>query len=103
MECYANNDKRYAIILAGGDGNRLSSLTSKISGQQMPKQFCSLMGETAMLEQTYRRVSLSVRPERIFVVLNRAHERFYAQLLDGTPAQNLVIQPCNRRFAREGS
>ena len=99
MECYANSDKRYAIILAGGDGNRLSSLTCKISGQQIPKQFCNLMGETAMLEQTCQRVSLSVRPKRIFVVLNRAHERFYAQLFDDTSAQNLVIQPCNRDTA----
>ncbi|MFZ0889589.1 MAG: sugar phosphate nucleotidyltransferase [Candidatus Binataceae bacterium] len=99
MECHGNNDQRYAIILAGGDGNRLSSLTCKISGQRIPKQFCNVIGETAMLEQTCRRVSLSVRPDRISVVLNRAHERFYGQLLDDTPSQNLVIQPCNRDTA----
>jgi mannose-1-phosphate guanylyltransferase len=39
------NPKRlHAIILAGGDGTRLRALTSKISGDNRPKQFCPLLG-----------------------------------------------------------
>ena len=32
---------RWAVVLAGGDGTRLQSLTLKIAGDQRPKQFCS--------------------------------------------------------------
>ncbi len=34
-----------AIILAGGDGPRLASLTRKIAGRDQPKQFCPILGE----------------------------------------------------------
>ena len=35
---------RWAVVLAGGDGTRLQSLTLKIAGDQRPKQFCSFFG-----------------------------------------------------------
>jgi mannose-1-phosphate guanylyltransferase len=34
------------VILAGRDGARLRSLTRLVSGDDRPKQFCSLMGGT---------------------------------------------------------
>jgi len=34
------------VILAGGDGERLRSVTPLVSGDDRPKQFCSLMGGT---------------------------------------------------------
>jgi hypothetical protein len=34
------------VILAGGDGERLRSLTGLVSGDDRPKQFCSLMRGT---------------------------------------------------------
>lgn len=91
--------KRAAIILAGGDGKRLGELTQKIAGVQLPKQFCAVLGETPLLDQTRRRVSLCVAPELISFVLNRDHERFFAALLTGVSAQNTVVQPCNRGTA----
>ena len=45
---------RWAIILAGGDGTRLRSLTRTIAGDERPKQFCSILGEETLLEQTRR-------------------------------------------------
>lgn len=32
------------IILAGGDGTRLRSLTRRLTGDDRPKQFCALLG-----------------------------------------------------------
>jgi hypothetical protein len=32
----------WAVILAGGDGTRLSSFTRLITGDDRPKQFCPL-------------------------------------------------------------
>src|SRR2546422_5008473 len=40
------------IILAGGNGTRLSSLTRKLAGDDRPKQFCRLMPEYRSEEHT---------------------------------------------------
>ena len=37
-------EHEWAVILAGGDGNRLQTLTRQIAGDDRPKQFCSVMG-----------------------------------------------------------
>ncbi len=88
---YEAQMKAEAIILAGGDGTRLVSLTRKTVGRDLPKQLCSILGEEALLEQTRRRrVSLSISTERPVSVLSRAHEHFYSLT---------AIQPANRRTA----
>src|SRR5882672_5256937 len=38
------NDNHWAVILAGGDGTRLRSLTRAIAGDDRPKQFCEILG-----------------------------------------------------------
>jgi mannose-1-phosphate guanylyltransferase len=90
--------QHYAIVLAGGDGTRLKSLTRRIAGQDLPKQFCCVMGSKTLLEETLERVSLVVPADRILSVVNRAHECFYAPLF-GTTSKNLVAQPRNRGTA----
>jgi mannose-1-phosphate guanylyltransferase len=90
---------RAAIVLAGGDGSRLRDLTRAIAGHYVPKQFCQLIGSLTLLEQTFERVSLAVAPEHTLTVVNRAHERFYGQLLSRVPASRLVVQPGNRGTA----
>ena len=42
-------DHRWGVILAGGDGKRLLPLTRRISGDDRPKQFCSVMGKDTLL------------------------------------------------------
>jgi len=46
----------WAVVLAGGDGTRLQSLTLKIAGDRRPKQFCSFFGGETLLPK-YGRVS----------------------------------------------
>ncbi len=86
-----------AIVLAGGDGVTLSSLTREIFGYALPKQFLPLFRGETLLEQTLCRVSLVVPRARTITVLNRAHERFYAPLLTGVEPRNLLIQPAKSR------
>lgn len=94
------DDCKYAsVILAGGDGVRLSSFTREVFGYRMPKQFCPLFEGKTLLEQTMRRVSLLIPPNQTLTVLNRAHREFYSPLLNGTPSRNLFIQPENRGTA----
>jgi mannose-1-phosphate guanylyltransferase len=53
---------RWAVILAGGEGTRLRSLTRVIAGDERPKQFCTVLGNETLLQQTARRVAHVVRP-----------------------------------------
>ena len=85
-----------SIILAGGEGQRLRSLTAVICGTEMPKQFCRVLGTETLLEQTLNRVGLTIPPWRTVTVLTRTHHNFYRALLGGTPAQQLAVQPENR-------
>jgi mannose-1-phosphate guanylyltransferase len=94
-----HRDDEWAVILAGGDGTRLKCLTRKIAGDERPKQFCSVLGNRTLLEETQRRAALELSPERTLYVVNRTHEEFYASILAREPAQNILVQPGNRGTA----
>jgi len=89
----------WAVILAGGDGTRLKSLTRHIAGDERPKQFCSVLGHGTLLEETQSRAALELSPERTLYVINHTHENFYRPILRDEPAGNLVEQPSNRGTA----
>ena len=87
------------VILAGGDGTRLRSLTRTLAGDDRPKQFCRLLGRHTLLEETRRRAGRLIAPERLLTVVTRPHERFYVPaLLDAAPG-TVVVQPDNRGTA----
>lgn len=90
----------WALILAGGDGTRLSGLTRRISGDPRPKQFCPLLdgGET-LLARTRRRVDLLSREDHQTVVVTRTHEPYYRSLAGELAPDRLVVQPANRGTA----
>jgi mannose-1-phosphate guanylyltransferase len=90
---------RTAIILAGGDGARLRSFTRSLAGREIPKQFCRVIGSSTLLEQTRRRVALSVNPERTFFTVTRQQALFYEELLCEVPDARMVVQPSNRGTA----
>jgi mannose-1-phosphate guanylyltransferase len=91
----SNQENEWAVVLAGGDGTRLKSLTRKIAGDERPKQFCCVLGGATLLEETQRRAALELARERTLYVVNRMHEAYYAPILGQERAANLVIQPRN--------
>lgn len=95
----SRGQERWGMILAGGDGVRLRSLTRRIMGDERPKQFCRIFGEKTLLEQTTRRTAITVSPDRTLVAVTRAHEAFYTPLLSHTPSRYVVVQPENRGTA----
>ena len=94
-----NRESEWAVILAGGDGTRLKSLTRTIAGDERPKQFCSVLGKVTLLEETRARAALELARERTLYVVNRIHEPYYGPILGNEPASNLVVQPSNRGTA----
>jgi mannose-1-phosphate guanylyltransferase len=94
-----STEERAAVILAGGNGSRLKGLVRNMTGQDVPKQFCSLLGEETLLDRTRRRAALGVAPKNTLFVVNQAHEPYYGSILRGVPKVNLVVQPDNRGTA----
>src|SRR5690242_11518185 len=90
---------RWAVILAGGDGTRLQSMTRAISGDNRPKQFVPVMGRSTLLNQTRHRVALSIEPARTLIVVTQKHRRFYEPLTHEVSPDLLVEQPANRGTA----
>ena len=89
----------WAVILAGGDGKRLQSMTRAITGDNRPKQFVPVIGRTTLLDQTRRRVALSFEPDRTLIVVTRKHRRFYKPLANEISSNLLVEQPLNKGTA----
>lgn len=90
---------RIAVILAGGDGSRLQSLTKLISGDDRPKQFCPIAGNRSLLDETRKRVALSISPDNTYFSLTQKHERFYERPLWNVPERNMIVQPENKGTA----
>lgn len=88
----------WALILAGGDGNRLRALTTKPCGTAVPKQFCSLDGGPSLLEDAIARASKLVPAARICTIVAQQHRQWWAESreLSRLPHDNLIVQPRNR-------
>jgi mannose-1-phosphate guanylyltransferase len=89
-------EHRWGVILAGGEGARLRSLTRLASGDDRPKQFCRLLGGRSLLTRTRQRIARSISHDRTVFVLVSSHKAFYAEELEGLPAAQMVVQPSNR-------
>jgi mannose-1-phosphate guanylyltransferase len=89
----------WAVILAGGDGTRLKSLTRQIAGDERPKQFCPVLGGATLIEETRARAGLEFADERLLYVVNRAHQRYYRAILGNQDNVRLIAQPRNRGTA----
>jgi mannose-1-phosphate guanylyltransferase len=87
---------RWAVVLAGGDGTRLQSLTLKIAGDSRPKQFCSIFGGESLLTQTRARVESLFHVDRELFVVTRAHETYYREELRNVDDSCIIPQPLNR-------
>lgn len=91
--------ERWAVILAGGDGTRLQPMTRAITGDNRPKQFVPIIGGGTLLNQTRRRVALSIEPSRTLIVVTQKHRRFYQPLAEELSPGLLLEQPMNKGTA----
>ena len=89
----------WALVLAGGEGSRLRSLTTLASGLAVPKQFCSFGGGPSLLNDALKRASVVAPPERSCVIVSEHHARWWQALPIPVPQENLIVQPRNRGTA----
>ena len=92
-------DGTWSIVLAGGKGERLASLTERWLGRYVPGQYCTFVGTRSMLQHTLARARRLSSPDRIVTVVAREHAAFARAQVSGGLASGLVHQPVNRDTA----
>ena len=85
----------YALILAGGSGERFWPL----SRRARPKQLLRLVSDKALLEETLARLEGLVPYERILILTNAEQESAVRKLLGGFPKENIIAEPAKRDTA----
>lgn len=90
--------RRWGIVLAGGDGTRLQSLTRVIHGDERPKQFCGLLSQETLLCETRKRAARSIPEDQTIYAVTEVHRPYFQEDLAGTSSYKLV-QPYNRGTA----
>jgi mannose-1-phosphate guanylyltransferase len=85
----------WALVLAGGDGTRLQSLTRLIAGAPIPKQYCRILGPRSLLEMTLSRIAPLVSAERTLAIINRDHLGIARSQLRSLDGRNVLVQPRN--------
>jgi mannose-1-phosphate guanylyltransferase len=89
----------WALVLAAGDGRRLSELSTDATGRPVPKQYCTLGGGSSLLQAAIERGRSLVGADHVSVIVAAAHRRWWWRALRDLPARNLVVQPGNRGTA----
>ncbi len=71
----------------------------RLTGIDLPKQYCAVIGRRSMLQHTWDRLATLIPRHRIVTVVTRHHlDQAWAQLQEW-PTEQLLIQPSNRETA----
>src|SRR2546430_6009491 len=89
----------YALILAGGSGERFWPL----SRRAQPKQLLRLVSKNTLLEETVVRLDGLVSRERILILTNTEQEAAVRKLLTDFPSENVLAEPAKRDTAAAGA
>ena len=87
--------ERFAVILAGGSGERFWPL----SRTTRPKQLLRLFDESTLLEKTIVRLEGLVPPENILILTNVEQETTVREIATTIPADNILAEPAKRDTA----
>src|SRR2546423_7264705 len=82
----------YALILAGGSGERFWPL----SRRARPKQLLQLVAKQTLLEQAVARLEGLVAPERLLILTNVDQEAAVRDLLPQMPKEKILAAPSKR-------
>lgn len=89
----------WAVVLAGGEGERVRPLVHRWLGHHRPKQYCAFTGTRSMFQHTVDRALELAPPERIIAIAARSHQAEVTAQLDQRPIRAVLLQPENRDTA----
>ncbi len=87
------NTQAWAIVLAGGEGERLKPAVCRWLGGHRPKQYCTFIGTRSMLEHTWDRCRLLTSPHRIISIIGAGHRQFIEQFKSPKIPGMVIEQP----------
>jgi len=90
-----SNDHAYAVILAGGRGERFWPLSTIAR----PKQFLTLFGGRTLLTHALDRLTGLIPPERILVITSRDLVPLTRETAWNVPEANIIGEPMGRDTA----
>ncbi|MDA3925574.1 MAG: sugar phosphate nucleotidyltransferase [Kiritimatiellae bacterium] len=88
-------NKSYAVILAGGSGERFWPLSTK----SRPKQFISLFSGRPLLTMAVERLQGVVPADRIYIITAERLVEDTAHAARNVPRANIIGEPCKRDTA----
>ena len=71
----------WAVVMAGGNGARLRTLTTTQGGLVIPKQYCSLGRSECLLQDAVKRAQSIVTPAHVCSVVAAQHRRWWTAAL----------------------
>ena len=86
----------WSIILAGGNGSRVSELTHRWLGRSVPKQYCAFVGTESMLQHTLHRADFLGERDHQLILIARDHQNEARPQLADRWAKGVILQPANR-------
>jgi mannose-1-phosphate guanylyltransferase len=89
----------WAVVLAGGDGDRVSAITRDADGDVVPKQYWCGGGRPPMVRWALARARGIAPGGQVLVVVKEAHLRYCQRHLADVPRENILAQPENRGTA----
>lgn len=88
-------ENTYAVILAGGSGERFWPLST----QARPKQFLSIFQGIPLLSLAVNRLNGLIPSERIFIITADRLVAVTEEVSQGIPKDNIIGEPCRRDTA----
>ena len=89
-----DKNKIFAVIMAGGKGERLWPLST----EERPKPLISLNGQQTLLEDTVQRLFPLLNAENIFIITDEKSAVQAREILM-LPEENIIAEPCRRNTA----
>lgn len=89
----------WAVVLAGGDGERVAAMTRDADGGVVPKQYWCAGGEPPMVRWALARARRIAPARQVLVVVQEQHRRFWQRHLADVARDSILVQPKNRGTA----
>ena len=90
-----NRENFYAVIMAGGKGERFWPQ----SRAARPKQLLNILGDKTLIEQAVERILPVIREENVIIITNKLYVEQIKELLPGIPEGNIVGEPVGKDTA----